>query len=113
MNRALIKSLLAELIDCEEHSQPSQATEFLPFAVGKSYFIRTVTYHQVGRVRAVVGGFLILDDASWVADSGRFMDALKSGKLNEVEPMGDGIIVNMSSICDAAPWAHALPKDQK
>jgi hypothetical protein len=83
-----------------------------PFEVGKSYFIRTVTYHLVGKVASVVGTFLVLSDASWVADSGRFMQAIKNGTLNEVEPVGDAI-VNFSAVTDAFPWVHSLPEKQK
>ena len=84
----------------------------LPFEVGKSYFIRTVTYHLTGKVKTIVGKFLVLEDAAWIADSGRFSNAIKKGTLNEVEPVGDAI-VNTDSIADAFPWVHALPKEQK
>ena len=81
--------------------------------VGKSYFLRTVTYHLVGKVVAQHGGNIIeLDDASWVADSGRFMQAIKTGTLNEVEPVGKAY-VNLKSVTDFFPWVHPLPKDQK
>lgn len=80
--------------------------------IGKKWFIRTVTYHLVGLVTKRVGPFLVLKDASWVADSGRFMQAIKDGTLNEVEPVGDAL-VNVSAIVDAFPWKHALPKEQK
>jgi hypothetical protein len=82
------------------------------FEVGKAYFIRTVTYHLVGELTAIVEGFLLLKDASWVADSGRFMQAIKHGTLNEVEPVGDAL-VNIDTITDAFPWVHALPTGQK
>lgn len=84
-----------------------------PFKVGKAYFFRTCTYHLTGRVRSIVGGFLVLDEAAWVADSGRFSDALNKGTLNEVEPMPDGTVVALGAITDAAPWNHELPKEQK
>jgi hypothetical protein len=80
--------------------------------VGKSFFIRTVTYHLTGKVTKIVGNFLILEDASWIADSGRFMQAIKDGVLNEVEPVGDAM-VNINSIVDMFPWKHDLPKKQK
>ena len=80
--------------------------------IGKAWFIRTVTYHLVGKVTGRVGTFLTLKDASWVADSGRFMAAIKSGLLSEVEPVGDAI-VNINAITDAFPWKHQLPKEQK
>jgi hypothetical protein len=91
---------------------PSKTATEGPFEIGKAYFIRTVTYHLTGRVKAVVGSFLVLEEAAWIADSGRFMSAIKDGKLNEVEPVGEALI-NIGSITDAFPWAHALPKDQK
>lgn len=82
------------------------------FEKGKSYFIRTVTYHLVGRVKAIKGNFMELTDASWVADSGRFTQCIKDGTLSEVEPVGTAL-VNMDSIVDAFPWGHDLPTKQK
>lgn len=86
--------------------------QYGPFAKGQSYFIRTVTFHLVGRVSGCIDSFLTLESASWVADSGRFMNAIRDGELNEVEPVGEAI-VNLQSITDAFPWKHELPKDQK
>ena len=80
--------------------------------VGKKWFIRTVTYHLVGKATRRIGNFLELEDASWVADSGRFMNAIKEGKLDEVEPVGPAI-VNLNSVTDMFPWKHNLPKEQK
>ena len=80
--------------------------------VGEKLFLRTVTYHLVGRVEKMVGKFLQLKDASWVADSGRFMNAIKEGKLNEVEPVGIAF-VNLESVTDFFPWRHSLPREQK
>lgn len=84
----------------------------LPFEIGKSYFIRTVTYHLVGKVTAIKSGFLVLQEASWIADSGRFTQAIKNGTLSEIEPVGDAVI-NVSAITDAFPWWHTLPTVQK
>lgn len=80
--------------------------------VGGKYFFRSVTYHIVGRVEKIVGNFFYLKEASWVADSGRFMNAIKDGTLEEVEPVGDAYL-NRESIVDFFPWKHKLPKDQK
>lgn len=80
--------------------------------IGQKYFFRTVTYHLVGKVQSQVGKFLRLIDASWVAESGRFMQAIKEGKLNEVEPVGVTYI-NLDSVTDFFPWKHSLPKEQK
>ena len=83
-----------------------------PFEIGQAYFFRTVTYHLTGRVTAIVGGFLLLDQAAWIADSGRFARAIADGELSEVEPVGKAI-VNLSAITDAFPWIHELPEKQK
>ena len=80
--------------------------------VGQKFFFRTVTYHSVGKVVKFVGDFIELETASWVADSGRFMDAIKSGSLNEVELVG-AMFVNIKSIVDFFPWKHDLPTEQK
>jgi hypothetical protein len=80
--------------------------------VGRSYFFRTVTYHLTGRVKKIIGNFFILEDAAWIADSGRFMNAIKEGVLNEVEPVGEAIL-NISTVTDIFPWVHPLPREQK
>ena len=85
----------------------------LPFHIGDKLFIRTVTYHLLGEIIEIVGDFLVLKDASWVADSGRFMNAIDDGKLNEIEPVKTNVFVNINSIVDAFPWKHRLPREQK
>ena len=85
-----------------------------PWVVGKTYLIRTVTMIQTGRLVAVYDKELVLEDAAWVADTGRFYDALSKGTLNEVEPFPDGpVIVGRGAISDAAIWSHPLPRKQK
>jgi len=80
--------------------------------VGKKFFFRTVTYHLVGKVEKIVGDFLELSTASWIADSGRFMGAIKDGELDEVEPTGTAFI-NIKTVIDFYPWKHKLPTEQK
>lgn len=80
--------------------------------IGKKFFFRTVTYHWVGRVIKRLGMILELEESAWVADSGRFMDAIKTGDLNEVEPVGQSFL-NLNTVTDFIPWKHSLPKDQK
>ena len=80
--------------------------------VGRKFYFRTVTYHQVGMVKKVSGRIIHLENASWVADSGRFMQAIKNGTLSEVEPVGDAYI-NFESVVDFFPWNHDLPTEQK
>ena len=79
--------------------------------VGEKYFFRTVTYHMTGRVKKIIGSILELENAAWISDSGRFMNAIKEGKLNEVEPVGRAYI-NINTVVDFFPWAHSLPTKQ-
>jgi hypothetical protein len=111
MKTQLIEKLLETMLDEKTKSEPWNGSD-VPFAVGKSYFIRTVTYHALGKVTRISGNFLVLEDACWVADSGKFSKAIKDGDLNEVEFVGDAI-VSMNAIADAFPWTHKLPKETK
>lgn len=73
-----------------------------PYEIGKPYLIRTVTMIDIGRVVDVTAQEIVLEEAAWIADTGRFADALKSCDFGEVEPFQDGrVIVNRSGIIDA------------
>lgn len=80
--------------------------------VGNKFFFRTVTYHLVGKVTKRIGNILQLETASWIASSGRFMQAIKNGTLDEVEPVGTAFI-NLDTVTDFFPWTHKLPTEQK
>lgn len=82
--------------------------------LGKNVLIRTVTMTLTGRLVAVADMELVLEDAAWVADTGRFADALAEGTLNEVEPFPTGrVLVGRGAVVDACLWAHALPRTQQ
>ena len=83
------------------------------FQVGKAYLIRTVTMHYTGRVIAVTDSDVVLEDAAWIADTGRFADSLASGTLNEVEPYPGRVAVCRGGMIDFAEWSHELPRRQK
>jgi len=85
--------------------------EFLQ--VGKNYFIRTFSYHYVGKLVAINENNLILENASWVADSGRFGEALVNGKLSETEKYVHDVVLFRNSLLDATEWQHELPKESK
>lgn len=89
-----------------------QKTNNGPWQVGKNYFIRTVTYHTLGRLVSVGQQELELEDASWVSDSGRWNEALSRGTLSEVEPYPPGrMIVGRNAVVDACIWLHELPRE--
>lgn len=85
-----------------------------PYQIGKNYFIQTVTHYYTGRLLEVLKDELVLEDAAWIADTGRFSDFIKDGKFNEVEPYPTGnLIIGRGSLVQAFEWSHKLPKEQK
>ena len=81
--------------------------------IGKCYFIRTVTLYYTGRLISITDSDFVLEDAAWIADTGRFSDALKTGDLNEVEPFPKNVIVDRGGIIDSCEWDHELPRAKK
>jgi hypothetical protein len=84
-----------------------------PWVVGKIYHIRTVTMALAGKLIKVSAQELLLEDASWIADSGRYSDYLNdTEKANEVEPIPGRLIVGRGSIVDACE-VKSQPRKQK
>ena len=83
------------------------------FVLGKAYLIRTVTMHYTGRVVVVTDSDVLLEDAAWIADTGRFSGCIKDGTVNECEPVAVPVRVSMPSIVDAYDWTHPLPRSVK
>lgn len=83
--------------------------------VGANYFIRTVTFHYTGRLVDVTDHELWLEDAAWIADDGRFAQAVESGNFNEVEPYPTGrtVAIGRGAVCDAMELTKDLPRSQK
>ena len=90
-----------------------QETNLLDDLIGTSVFVRTVTFHYTGKLVAADDSFLQLDDAAWIADSGRFSEALATGNLSEVEPYPGSCFVSRGAIVDISNWQHELPKEKK
>ena len=82
------------------------------FPIGRKIFVRLVTYHLVGRVKSITGKFVILENASWIANTPRFSKFLKNGEQDEVEPTGDWFF-NIESVVDGGEWKHDLPMEAK
>jgi len=84
------------------------------WSVGSNYFIRTVTMALCGKLTKVTNKELVLESASWVADTGRFANFLITGKPDEVEPFPKGeVIVGRGALIDATIWKHNLLTEQK
>ena len=115
MTKVIDSLTLGEIKDLMQIFSPRQNCTHQPFEIGKAYLIRTVTHIDIGVVKSVGDKELVLSDCSWIADTGRYNDALKKGVsvLNEVEPYIDDVILGRGSIIDATIWRHPLPRDQK
>jgi hypothetical protein len=80
--------------------------------IGKNVVIRTVTMFHVGRLESVDDGFAALDDAAWVADTGRWSEFLTTGEAREVEPFPGRCYISLGAVVDVCEWAHALLRTQ-
>lgn len=80
--------------------------------IGKNVLIRTVTNYYTGHLLSCAD-WLHLEDAAWIADTGRFHEALKTGKLNEVEPYPADCWISAGAVVDLCHWPHDLPRTVK
>lgn len=102
----------AELIASMFNKRPMLESS-QPFEIGKHYLIRTVTMIDTGTVKAVYPNEIVLTDAAWIADTGRFSDAVRKAEFSEVEPFPDGeVIIGRGSIIDAVQVTK-IPRSQK
>ena len=96
------------------NQQPSASH---PFEIGKPYLIRTVTHISTGVLKSVGKQELVLTDACWIADTGRFADQFSKSTaemFNEVEPwpLGNDVVIGRGAIIDATK-INGLPSSQK
>lgn len=100
---------LKQIRELQSIAQPTPRDDS-HWKVGENYFIRTVTHHLLGKLIKVTAQELVIVDAAWIADDGRFHQAIATGAVNECEPYPDGIevVVGRGSLIDACQWKHAL-----
>lgn len=102
---------LKDFMKLTESMKVSSTDSF--FEVGKSYLIRTVTFYYTGRLKKINSRELLLEEVSWIADTGRFSECLMEGKFNEIEPFLKDVIIPRDSLIDATVWTHKLPRSVK
>jgi hypothetical protein len=84
-----------------------------PIRVGNAVLIRAVTLYYTGRIVEITKDEIVLSDAAWIADTGRFENALRTGIVNECEPFVDPVAVGRGAIVDVTHWKRALPRAVK
>ncbi|MCP4679699.1 MAG: hypothetical protein GY854_30265 [Deltaproteobacteria bacterium] len=92
-----------------------QTSKSHSFVIGEIYLVQTATHCFSGRLVAITDTDLVLDDAAWIADTGRFADALKdASKLHEVEPIPGAYIVSRGAVIGVTrpEWSEP-PREQK
>lgn len=104
---------LGELATLKNLFDKAQSCDNSPYIIGGNYLIRTVTMTLAGKIVKVFSNEIELTDASWVADTGRFAEAINTSKFEDVEkPQKDKVIVGRNAIVDA--WQiDSLPTETK
>lgn len=105
---------IAALFTTSAASSGASSETSHPYHVGKNYLIRTVTMTYTGKLVSVGPQELVLLDAAWIADSGRWADAVAEGTFSEVEPYPDGaeVVIGRAAILDAVV-INSIPRSQK
>lgn len=90
------------------------ANPLSPIRVGNPVLIITVTRYYTGRIVGVTDSEILIEDAAWIADTGRFFDAFRDGELSEFEAYPDGVVsVARGCIVDVSTWPKALVRGKK
>lgn len=98
---------------------PESSTSHPFYTIGKNYLVCTVTRYHIGRLSAITDTELVLEDSSWIADTGRWSNAVKGLEAllaqsgSEIEPTGTELLINRGSIVDVIAWDDALPTGVK
>ena len=101
------------------NNNQTQTNKPHPFEIGKNYFIRTVTMFHVGTLKEIYDDILVLSNASWVADTGRFSNAMQCGLEeitgSEIEPFmnNNDVFVGRGALIDMTIYNFPLPTKQK
>ena len=80
-----------------------------PYHFGRAYLVRTVTNYFSGRLLGIYEHELVLENAAWIADTGRFSESLKTGVMSEVEPIPGQVIIGRGAIVDVCEWPEGKP----
>ena len=62
----------------------------IPYVIGGNYLLRTVTHIVTGKIESVGPLEIVVSSAAWIADTGRYANAIATGSFNGVE-VGVGV----------------------
>lgn len=84
-----------------------------PVRMGNKVLIRTVTHYHTGRIVLLTKDEIVLEDAAWIASTGRFNHALVNSTAEEIEPFPFPVSVNRGAVIDVTDWRGDLPRSTK
>ena len=74
------------------------------FKKGEQYFVQTATHYYAGTLADVNDNALLLTDAAWVADTGRFNQFMGGAKPFELEPCGPApVLISLGAVIAILP----------
>lgn len=77
----------------------------------KKWYVISGDRHFAGEGE-IQGDFLHLENAAWIADTGRFSDFIAGADAAEVEPVGS-VVIHISRIQAMIPIPHPMPMRKK
>jgi len=83
-----------------------------PIRVGNSVFVQSVTLYYTGKIVEITKDELVLEDAAWIAYTGRISECLSNGIPSgaEVEPFPKPLAIGRGAVVAVTDWPHALPR---
>lgn len=112
-NQDIKELLLRALLGADDEPSASPGLASDPWIISRRYLIRTVTHYWTGQLFRIYPNELVLQDAAWIPDTGRYSEATCIENLDEVEPREGHVIIGRGAIVDAVTWDGPLPRKVK
>ena len=115
LNKLSFEDLKKE-VEILEKNKKKVTTETKGFyQLGEPYLIRTITMTYTGRIVKASDKELVITEACWIPDTGRWQQACENGTFDEVEPYPKDaeVILNKEALLDLFKINFKLPTEQK
>ena len=90
--------------------EKSLSNEFME--IGKVYAFRTVTMIYTGRIKDISANEVLIDEAAWIPDSGRWAAFVDKGEHNEAEPYTRPVILSRGAFLDVTEIPSVIRKQK-
>lgn len=115
LNKLSFKDLKVEVEKLEKQKTKVTVKTQGFYQLGEPYLIRTVTMIYTGRIIKLSDKELVITEACWIPDTGRWQQACEKGTFDEVEPYPKEteVIINREAVLDLFKINFELPRNQK